>query len=1110
MPPAASPESTDFLQQLQPGQRLAGCYLLLKQITGTPERTIWLANDEVLGKDVALHFLPPEFAGNADVAARLKDAVKRNRPLIHPHVLRTYDFIEEEDWSAISTDAFEGPTLADRLQDGALEVGGIRPWVEQICKTLEDAHRIRVAHGGLTPNDISVDSRGEVRLMNFGISAVIRDALRSSRSGANLSALSYASPEQLAGGKPGVADDIFALGVVVHELLAGEPPFQGAEREAAPTSIAAHRETLGHRGDPIPASWEKAVAGALTTDPASRLTSASQWWKVASSPITAEEEGAVSMVEPRASESEPPSPSQASDALAAVAPVSKAVTDVETREKVAEENAPPETTPIDEPQHRESEAAASSDQRAPVEVQRAEQAESSADPARSAPEAAPEAAPPEQVKERAKHELTAASDEAARKPELRSKRRISQRVTPAEGKARTVAAVPPEELAERIRREEAEAEARELGYDRGEDEGYRRTGRSVGRARMALPIIGAAVGLLALFGLIKLLVGSPDVASSRSGATTATTNPSTSTPVDSTPKTVTPERSNDGARPSDSSDSPKMGNLAEATNSRLDASAEKPATKVGSESLEANTTPAPTAAKNEPEPAKTAAQEHEAALQRVQELETKLTSTKNEIAEKTKALPQILKSADEMAAQQKKRDDAAKKTEQAAQQAEQAATEKRRLADEAKKAATDLAEQIKTRREEHGKTQEEVTTLRSSLAEDEKALAEANEAVASAAKRLEAETAKPAPAEQASAVVSGAPAAEREDSEAAKARNDERKRIDEEMAALRRKLAEQAQKLGATLDATRTAEASAAPAKEPDLMPLPSRTETANPLPLPLPSPDLALNKAESPRIAEPTPSAGLATAKVPKADANRQFMNSLGMKFLPVAGAEPIFCIWPTRVRDFEAFARSTGLKSTLWKDPGFKQGPDHPVVNVTWQEAVAFCKWLTIKDQKEGLIGADQAYRLPTDLEWSVAVGLSNEPGRTPEERDMSVPDVYPWGTVWPPPGGAGNYTGEETGSDVAIKGYDDGFPWTSPVGSFPANKFGLFDMGGNVWEWCMDTWNNGSKARVLRGASWYNGALKLSLLSSCRVHASPDSGTDNYGFRVVIAGEAGKSKR
>ena len=92
------------------------------------------------------------------------------------------------------------------------------------------------------------------------------------------------------------------------------------------------------------------------------------------------------------------------------------------------------------------------------------------------------------------------------------------------------------------------------------------------------------------------------------------------------------------------------------------------------------------------------------------------------------------------------------------------------------------------------------------------------------------------------------------------------------------------------------------------------------------------------------------------------------------------------------------------------------------------------------------------------------------------MGVQDVYPWGTAWPPPPGAGNYTGEETGSDVAIRGYDDGFAWTSPVGSFAPNKFGLYDMGGNVWQWCMDTWNPESKAKVLRGASWYNGALKL----------------------------------
>jgi formylglycine-generating enzyme required for sulfatase activity len=239
-------------------------------------------------------------------------------------------------------------------------------------------------------------------------------------------------------------------------------------------------------------------------------------------------------------------------------------------------------------------------------------------------------------------------------------------------------------------------------------------------------------------------------------------------------------------------------------------------------------------------------------------------------------------------------------------------------------------------------------------------------------------------------------------------------------------------------------------------------------------------------------------------------FANSLGMKFVPLPGSDGQIAIWPTRVRDFEAFAKSANLKSGSWKDPGFKQGPDHPVVNVSWQDAMAFCKWLTSKEQKEGLISPKQSYRLPTDLEWSHAAGLANETGSTPESRDMGVSDVYPWGGTWPPPAGAGNYTGEETGSDVAIKGYNDGFPWTSPVGSFPPNKFGLYDMGGNVWQWCMDSWNAESKAKVLRGASWYNGALKLSLLTSCRVHASPDSSTDNYGFRIVLAGDSGKASK
>lgn len=250
------------------------------------------------------------------------------------------------------------------------------------------------------------------------------------------------------------------------------------------------------------------------------------------------------------------------------------------------------------------------------------------------------------------------------------------------------------------------------------------------------------------------------------------------------------------------------------------------------------------------------------------------------------------------------------------------------------------------------------------------------------------------------------------------------------------------------------------------------------------------------PNLGQPSPGASAS----PTAGPVLLRTNSLGMKFAPVGNV--MFCIWETKRSDFEKFATEENIRNNDWKEPGFAQGPDHPVVYVSWDDAMAFCKWLTDKEHKQGVLNKNEIYRLPTDLEWSKAVGLPPESGSTPESRDMGVPDVYPWGTQWPPPLGSGNYTGGETGSDVAIPGYDDGFVWTAPVGSFKPNAYGLYDMGGNVWEWCLDYWNNAHRARVLRGGSWYNGNLKLSLLSSCRVNASQDSSTDNYGFRIVIA--------
>jgi formylglycine-generating enzyme required for sulfatase activity len=165
-----------------------------------------------------------------------------------------------------------------------------------------------------------------------------------------------------------------------------------------------------------------------------------------------------------------------------------------------------------------------------------------------------------------------------------------------------------------------------------------------------------------------------------------------------------------------------------------------------------------------------------------------------------------------------------------------------------------------------------------------------------------------------------------------------------------------------------------------------------------------------------------------------------------------------------------------------------------VSWEEAQAFCIWLTEKEQAEGKIAKDKSYRLPTDAEWSAAVGTTK----------------FPWGNEWPPPKDAGNY-----GPSLGVDTYGN----TSPVGSFPANRFGLYDMGGNVWEWCEDWYradmnesallekyvflkDDGGcrKYRTIRGTSWYYYVPEI-LWSSVRFDDDPDNRNCDCGFRCVL---------
>jgi len=250
-------------------------------------------------------------------------------------------------------------------------------------------------------------------------------------------------------------------------------------------------------------------------------------------------------------------------------------------------------------------------------------------------------------------------------------------------------------------------------------------------------------------------------------------------------------------------------------------------------------------------------------------------------------------------------------------------------------------------------------------------------------------------------------------------------------------------------------------------------------------------------------PSPAAATKDIP-------FVNSLGQPFVPIPRFDTRFCIWPVRVQDYEVFCTESGAK---FPECPFAQDSDHPIVGVSWNEAIEFCIWLTAKERAAGIIDEKTVYRLPTDLEWSAAVGLTHEPEPTPAERHLKAPG-YPWGLRWPPPKNAGNYeprredqvgyseashliprwVDENLDADceqIRIRNFKhdivpsfkdlynkwradwqvqvDDYEYTSPVGFFEPNLHGIFDLGGNVWEWCMDEWNTKSANRILRGAPY-----------------------------------------
>lgn len=266
---------------------------------------------------------------------------------------------------------------------------------------------------------------------------------------------------------------------------------------------------------------------------------------------------------------------------------------------------------------------------------------------------------------------------------------------------------------------------------------------------------------------------------------------------------------------------------------------------------------------------------------------------------------------------------------------------------------------------------------------------------------------------------------------------------------------------------------------------------------------------------------ASAAFPEATKATPQAPWTNSLGMKFVPVPGTRVLFSIWEARRQDVEPFLyaekdlldgtwregqedklrRDSQSIYTLtenrrlapggsWFEPGFEVTPQHPAFFVTIRDAQRYCLWLTWKERVEGRLQEGQHYRLPTHAEWLTACGGEKAPLR---EGNMAGPEARDgrWPPGWP--------TLERR----------DPFPRTSPVGSFPPEAHGLYDMSGNVTEWVLDHDENFTDPREdstaqLRGPAFNDGTPLTASFAHLR-KPQHQMRLPNVGFRLVLALEA-----
>jgi serine/threonine-protein kinase len=257
------------------GRLIGGRYRLIAPLGEGGMATIWRALDEQLDREVAVKLLREQYGTDAGFAARFRQEARAAGSLAHPNIVPVYDYGTDTDGAQyIVMQLVEGDDLATILRErGSLETEeGVRIAIG-VASALEAAHRRGLVHRDVKPGNILLTDDGDVKVTDFGIARAVAEASMTV-TGTTLGSVHYFSPEQARGDEVTGASDVYALGIVLYEMLTGRRPFEGDSAAGVALKRLNEDPPPPSTYRPVPSGLSAIVMRALQREPTDRFPDA--------------------------------------------------------------------------------------------------------------------------------------------------------------------------------------------------------------------------------------------------------------------------------------------------------------------------------------------------------------------------------------------------------------------------------------------------------------------------------------------------------------------------------------------------------------------------------------------------------------------------------------------------------------------------------------------------------------------------------------------------------------------------------------------------------------------------------------------------------------------